>query len=64
MSTPLTGPIEFYPAFEELISKKERLFESIENIIGHDFFFIGSETIQVKNDTHGPHETIVNLMMS
>ena len=55
VTTPLPFPVEFYPPFQELISRKQRLFESIENIIGHDYFFLGSETIQVKNDTHGPH---------
>ena len=30
VSTPLTGPIEFYPPFEELISKKERLLSLLK----------------------------------
>ena len=55
VSQPLTGPVEFYPPIREIIERKSRLFESIGDILGKNFNFFGSETIQVYNDTHGPH---------
>ena len=55
ISTPLTKPVESHKPIEEIISKKKKLFESIKSILGENYQFIGSETIQVKNDTHGPH---------
>ena len=30
VTTPLPFPVEFYPPFQELISRKQRLFESIK----------------------------------
>tara|TARA_Y100000389_G_scaffold31109_1_gene26319 strand:+ start:1752 stop:2999 length:1248 start_codon:yes stop_codon:yes gene_type:complete len=55
VSQPLTGPVEFHPPIREIIERKTRLFESIGDILGKSFNFFGSETIQVHNDTHGPH---------
>ncbi len=55
VSIPLTGVVEYHKPIAEIISRKERLFDSVKAVLGKDSQFIGSETIQVKNDTHGPH---------
>ena len=55
ISAPLTRPVEFHKPIADIISKKKRLFDSVEAILGKDFQFYGSETIQVRNDTHGAH---------
>ena len=55
VSVPLTGVVEYHKPIAEIISRKERLFNSVKAVLGKDCQFIGSETIQVKNDTHGPH---------
>ena len=53
--SPLTGPLENFEGFADIVSRKERLFECLEDILGKGYQFIGSETINVGNDTHGPH---------
>lgn len=53
--SPLTGPLEFHKGFAEIVAKKERLFQGLQEILGLGYQFLGSETINVGNDTHGPH---------
>ena len=49
--SPLTGPLENFEGFADIVSRKERLFECLEDILGKGYQFIGSETINVGNDT-------------
>ena len=48
VSIPLTDVVECHQPIAEIISRKERLFDSVKAVLGKDSQFIGSETIQLK----------------
>lgn len=55
ISKPLTGPLEYHRGFASLIASKLRLFDTLDHILGPGFQYVGSDTINVGNDTHGAH---------
>ena len=55
VTAPLTEPVEKIEGFGNIISRKKILFDSLEKILGKGYQFLGSETINVGNDSHGPH---------
>lgn len=49
------SPLEYFSGFAELFARKSIIPQIMRSILGHDVQFSGSETINVWNDTHGPH---------
>ena len=52
---PLPSPIELHKGFASILAGKGRIFRCLQEILGKGYQFLGSETINVGNDTHGPH---------